>query len=194
MNTLSPTQAQAGGFLTLRPTGFSEMESIRLIAIKSFYDTYADQIPFKDILPYMGSVFSTTGMKAQWLDPNVTFIGAYVGESLVGFAKVTTKGKIDESAHTCFEIEKLYLANEYKGRSIGSALLSYCVNLAVTRGFDAIWLRVWEGNFGAIKFYHRNGFTEFGFTMLMPNLAHRGIWMKKKLDVPKIEEHGRHWL
>ncbi len=60
------------------------------------------------------------------------------------------------------EIERIYVSQEHQNKGLGQKLIDFCITKAEADGFDPLWLGVWDQNFGAIKFYKRNGFVPFG--------------------------------
>ncbi len=51
---------------------------------------------------------------------------------------------------------------EYIGKGVGAELLAKSIGEAKQRGFDCLWLGMWEKNERAIKFYERWGFKKAG--------------------------------
>ena len=81
----------------------------------------------------------------------------------VGYAKLRAGGVSGhELPENSIEIERLYAEQAATGQGIGSALMEACLAAADEAGFDNVWLGVWENNAGAIRFYERWGFREFG--------------------------------
>jgi GNAT superfamily N-acetyltransferase len=60
------------------------------------------------------------------------------------------------------EIARFYARQEWIGQGVGAALMQACLDEAVQRGCDTIWLDVWERNLRARTFYHKWGFMEVG--------------------------------
>jgi ribosomal protein S18 acetylase RimI-like enzyme len=48
------------------------------------------------------------------------------------------------------------------GKGVGAPLMRACLEEAARRGYDAIWLGVWERNERAQEFYRKWGFEEAG--------------------------------
>lgn len=57
------------------------------------------------------------------------------------------------------EIEALGVSPQYRGRGIGSALMSAVERWAADRNVSRLQLGVWESNAGALRLYERLGFT-----------------------------------
>ena len=60
------------------------------------------------------------------------------------------------------ELVRLYVAEGETGHGVGGALFSAVTSKAKAAGFTGCWLRVWEKNESAIRFYERDGFQQLG--------------------------------
>lgn len=59
-------------------------------------------------------------------------------------------------------ISSLAVFDEFRGRGLGTKMLSIAREQAQERSFDALSLLVFERNTGAVKLYQREGFREVG--------------------------------
>jgi len=60
------------------------------------------------------------------------------------------------------ELERIYVLEEFQGRSYGAVILQKVKEVAISAQKQFIWLGVWEKNTRAIIFYERYGFKKFG--------------------------------
>lgn len=60
----------------------------------------------------------------------------------------------------CPEIYRLEVLEEFRGRSIGTQIISHCESEAISRGFSTIGLGVSFNNPKASKLYHRLGYKQ----------------------------------
>ena len=60
----------------------------------------------------------------------------------------------------CPEIYRLEVLEEFRGRTIGTQIVSHCESEAISRGFDTIGLGVSLDNPKASKLYHRLGYKQ----------------------------------
>ncbi len=60
------------------------------------------------------------------------------------------------------ELVRLYVLPESIGHGIGARLMQECLDTAASRGFETLWLGVWEHNPRAIRFYQKWEFEEVG--------------------------------
>ena len=60
------------------------------------------------------------------------------------------------------ELVRLYVLQESLGRGAGAALMQACIYEAKQRGYETLWLGVWEHNDRAQAFYRKWNFHQVG--------------------------------
>jgi putative acetyltransferase len=93
------------------------------------------------------------GLPGSYRDPGGEFFVVYEAEVLLGTAGVAPV------AQGVFELRKMYLAPQSRGRGIGKLLLAACVAHCRSRGATQIVLDTIEKMTAAIAFYERHGFV-----------------------------------
>lgn len=80
-----------------------------------------------------------------------------------GFAHVAERSPAEavKNLHALY-LNRLYLEKEFHRRGLGKLLLDECYREGRRRGYDWIWLSVWEHNYPALAFYERTGFSAKG--------------------------------
>ncbi len=63
----------------------------------------------------------------------------------------------------------LALLPEFRGRGVGTEMLSIARKQAHQRGFDTLSLQVFEQNEGAVRLYERSGFEVAGRALVVPH-------------------------
>lgn len=133
------------------------------LGITIFRDTFATDNKQEDMDKYVAEEMNINKISAEISDPRNTFFIARLGSIAVGYAKIRdTKIPKELANKHPLEIERLYVMHEYHSRKIGAALMAHCITTARSRGYDVIWLGVWEHNHKAINFYKKWGFELFG--------------------------------
>ena len=79
---------------------------------------------------------------------------AEAGEDIVGSASLEQRGPLDLG---------MMVANEWRRRGVGRALLKACIDWARESGAYKITLQVWPHNEGAIALYEKFGFEREGY-------------------------------
>jgi ribosomal protein S18 acetylase RimI-like enzyme len=65
------------------------------------------------------------------------------------------------------ELERIYSVKEQIGKGVGAELIKASIKEARDKGFDCLWLGVWDKNERAIKFYEKWGFKKVGSHVFM---------------------------
>lgn len=154
------------------------------IGINTFRDTFASHNTPEDMAMYLAKTFTLEQLTNDLNDPACIFTMAYHGQQLVGYAKLR-EGKLPKGLQetNAIEIERIYSLLSYLGKDVGKTLMQECLDIARQRGFDTVWLGVWEQNPRAIAFYEKWGFTKFGaHPFLLGNDLQTDLLMKKNLD------------
>lgn len=114
---------------------------------------------------YVREAFSPERMRVELEDRTNTFFLAFsTGAELPsGYAKLRS-GTPDPSVTgpNPIELQRLYVDRAAIGHGVGAALMRASLETAESRGYETLWLGVWERNARAIGFYERWGFQSLG--------------------------------
>ncbi len=95
-------------------------------------------------------------------NPESRFFFANKGAETVGYLKLNTGEAQTVLPNTeGFEIERIYIDRDSKGKGIGKMFIDFSTREAIKSNARYIWLGVWEHNEPAIRFYLKAGFTVF---------------------------------
>lgn len=151
--------------LMIRIRYANENDSLLLTTLgrKTFYDTFARHNTPQDMALYLAESFSPEKQAAELKDPDIIFLIAEMENAVVGYVKLRANHGCDEITDTLpMELERIYSVQEYIGRGVGAELMRASIKEAQERGFNCLWLGVWDKNEKAIKFYERWGFRKAG--------------------------------
>ncbi len=138
---------------------YATMDDAALLAElgeQTFRDTFAADNTPENLAAYIQSAFGPAIQAAELADSSACFLIAECDEQAAGYARLRWK-----DAHTV-ELQRIYTLNRWIGRGVGGALIAACLKEAEARGFETIWLGVWERNPRAIAFYKKWGFEQVG--------------------------------
>jgi ribosomal protein S18 acetylase RimI-like enzyme len=183
MASLSSKNMVSTTHFTTRLASVDDANTVLEIGTKTFLDTFAEYNTAEDMRLYMEKTFTLDQIKKDILDPSTTFILAYDGQSIVGYAKLREgNNPIELDEETGIEIERIYSLKDYIGKSVGKTLLQACIDIALQRRYKVIWLGVWEHNPRAIAFYEKWGFEKFGsHPFLLGNDLQTDLLMRKNI-------------
>jgi diamine N-acetyltransferase len=140
-----------------------DIHTLTHFSCKTFNETYAHMNTPSNMRTYLEKSFNIGKLRSELSDHNSLFYFLYADGELAGYIKINeSPAQTDINDTQSLEIERLYVAKEFQGKGFGSVLMNKAIDVANMREKTYIWLGVWEKNDKAIKFYKRNGFSEFG--------------------------------
>ena len=143
--------------------GPNDLKDLIKISTETFYDTFAADNTPKDISDYIERNFTIEKMKNELNNKNSKFFFSYIDGNLAGYIKVNVDdAQSEKMGKDSFEVERIYIKNEFKRRGIGKLLIEKAAKEAQKSGKKNIWLGVWEKNYSALSFYKKLGFVRTG--------------------------------
>ncbi|MEO8147066.1 MAG: GNAT family N-acetyltransferase [Bacteroidia bacterium] len=149
--------------INIQPAVLSDINRLKEISEKTFYETFAAQNTKENMEKYISATFNLNQVSAELNDSQNKFFLALLNNQLAGYVKLHT-GQPPEHLKNkkTIEIERIYVSKKYHNMKVGASLMSHSIQYAAANKFDIIWLGVWEYNPRAIKFYERWDFEKFG--------------------------------
>jgi diamine N-acetyltransferase len=149
--------------ILIRPADREDAALLASLGAQTFSDAFgADNTP-ENLAAYLAAAFSPAQLAAELADPTNDFLIAEIDGHPIGYAKLNAGDAPPEiSAPHPIELVRIYSDHAYLGRGAGPALMQACLDLAAGRGFQSIWLGVWERNLRAQTFYRKWGFQIVG--------------------------------
>ena len=149
--------------ISIRKASVDDAVLISVLASTTFYEAYFEQDESSNLAGYIHESFDIETVQAEIEDPRSTFFLIFLGGKAVGYARLiddsTTDGVADDRV---VELKRIYILERLWGAGIGDRLLVRCIETARKRGFQTIWLGVWEENQRAQRFYAKYGFCQIG--------------------------------
>ena len=150
--------------ITFRQATSSDAALLADIGRRAFVGAFgADNTP-EDMAAYLESAFSEEIQAAELAQEGCIFIIAESeNNEPIGYSRLQAG-----STETCItgqrpvELVRFYMLPERIGKGTGSSLMQETLETARGRGYDVVWLGVWQKNARAIAFYEKWGFTIAG--------------------------------
>lgn len=168
--------------IIIRYATTADAESIALLSRQTFYDTFAEYNTSDDMDKFMKESFSMQKLTNEVIAPQNIFLTAFMDNELVGYAKLSTSENPPELGNiAAIEIGRIYAAQKTFGLGVGKSLMLECINAAVKKNKQVIWLGVWEHNQRAISFYSKFSFEKFGEHDFVLGNDVQTDWLMKKI-------------
>lgn len=151
--------------LVIRFAGSDDLKLLVALGMTTCYEAYFELDPSKDLAEYCLWAFNEQQLKTELEDANSTFLIAEFNARAIGYAKLREGKKIECMAgRNAIEIQRIYILEKFKRRQIGERLMNRCFEIAREKGFEIVWLGVWDKNTAAQAFYEKIGMTKAGWT------------------------------
>lgn len=149
--------------LSIRQANVSDKNIICALGMTTFYEAYFEQDDSCDLANYVLESFSSERIEDELNDANSTFFIAELNGRAVGYAKLRENSAVDcLENENAVELQRIYVLERAKGKGGGAALLNRCLEAARAKGYETLWLGVWERNSAALAFYEKTGFAKVG--------------------------------
>jgi diamine N-acetyltransferase len=149
--------------IDIRHANLTDAPLLSSLGAQTFSDAFAAENTPENLAAYLAASFTPVQLSAELSDPSILLLLAEIAGDAVGYAKLFSGQMPPEiSAPHPIELVRIYSTRAYFGRGVGPALIQACLDLAIQRGFQTIWLGVWERNLRAQSFYRKWGFQIVG--------------------------------
>jgi diamine N-acetyltransferase len=151
--------------LNIRKTTIADLHLISVLAITTHYEAYFELDPSHDLADYCVRFFNLETVKEELGNQKLTYIIAEFEGNAVGFVQLREGKQIEcMEGKNAIEIQRIYVIESMKDKKIGKALFEKCCEIGREKGYETIWLGVWDKNIAAQKFYEKIGMKNVGIT------------------------------
>ncbi|MFG6415794.1 GNAT family N-acetyltransferase [Roseateles sp. DC23W] len=140
--------------MTLRRACADDAPRLAALAQWVWLDSYADAGVEDRFLPYLSESFVPAAFERLIADPARVLWVLEERGALQGLAQLRRDAAAPVPAAASAELERLYVAPPCTNRGLGAQLLAAARQ---TWPQHSLWLSVWDGNEGALRFYAREG-------------------------------------
>lgn len=149
--------------LSIREATPQDAALIADLSRQTFFDTFAAQNSKADMDKFLAEQFTRGRLMLEVGQVPNTFLLAYAGDVLAGYAKLREGRTPPQLAGAqSIEIARLYACKNFIGKGVGQLLMQTSLDMGKKRGKAFAWLCVWEHNQRAIDFYQRWNFEKCG--------------------------------
>lgn len=140
-----------------------KLDILREISIKTFIETFASQNKEENIKQYLETKMSLANLKEELNNMNSYFYFIIINSKIIGYTKLNFESAQTEKIFIgkAFEVERIYLLSKYSRKGYGRKAFENIFKIGRKKGYEKIWLGVWEYNKNAIEFYKHMGFKMF---------------------------------
>lgn len=148
--------------LHIKECSLEDIEKIKSISKKTFYETYAEENTEENMENYTKENFSYEQLKSEIDNIGSKFYIVENDDEVAAYMKINFDiAQTETGYNNSLEVQRIYVLQKYKGKKIGTKLIEQAKSIGKNSNLDYIWLGVWENNIDGIKFYEKQGFEKF---------------------------------
>jgi ribosomal protein S18 acetylase RimI-like enzyme len=149
--------------ISVRNAGPADVDLLVELGKLSFYEAFSEKTAPEDMADHLQTAFKVEDIKAQLNTDQSIFIILEIDASAAGYAYLQPDTPPDcVKDPDTIQLVRLYLRRNYYGRNVGNTLMKACLEKALSRGFQSVWLSSWELNHRANAFYKKWEFEIVG--------------------------------
>lgn len=154
----TPGLAMEKSLLAIREVKPADATLLSEVATRAYLQHF-QHLWYDNGAAYSQRSFNVEELTTQLNDEGNRFYIAFAGKEPVGFLKVRPHRSLPVfNAADAYEIERVYLVREAKGKGNGKAMVKLAIDQAREMGKDLVWLKVMDSNQKTIGFYESCGF------------------------------------
>lgn len=141
----------------------NKLEILRDISVKTFIETFASQNKEENIKQYLDTKMSLANLNEELNNMDSRFYFIILNNTIIGYTKLNFESAQTEKIFigNAFEVERIYLLSKHARKGYGRKAFENIFQIGKKKGYEKIWLGVWEYNKNAIEFYKHMGFKIF---------------------------------
>jgi ribosomal protein S18 acetylase RimI-like enzyme len=153
----------------IRRAGPADVQVLAELGARTFTETFGHLYPPPDLAAFLAEAYGVERTAADLADPRkaawlVEEAGAAVGYALAGPCGLPHP----DVTPACGELKRIYFVKHRQGGGLGRRVFATVMAWLQSQGPRDVWIGVWSENYGAQRFYAREGFEkvgEYGFAV-----------------------------
>ncbi|PZQ65290.1 MAG: GNAT family N-acetyltransferase [Phenylobacterium zucineum] len=147
----------------IRRAGPADAHVVAALGAETFCETFAHLYPAADLEAYLEEAYNLPRTQADLADPSKATWLVEAGGEAIGYALAGPCGlPHDAVTPGCGELKRIYFRKQVQGGGLGKRLFDEVMAWLQQDGARDVWIGVWSENFGAQRFYQRQGFEKAG--------------------------------
>lgn len=149
--------------VTIVKASVNDAELLATIAQRSFIESHGHSAPKEDINNYIVQKYTTAAFVKELSDPHNIYHTILYNNVPAGYSAIQLNSPHAAIPSPNFtKLNRLYLLSEFYDLKLGSALLSFNIELSKANDQKGMWLYTWKENHRAVNFYSAKGFKIIG--------------------------------
>lgn len=148
---------------TIRRATPADAEALSAIGASTFAETFGHLYPREDLEAFLAEAYGLPRTRRDLADPAKAAWLVEIDGQVIGYAQVgPCELPHPEVMPASGELKRFYFARAWQNRGFGRTLFETAIGWLLKDGPRDLWIGVWSENFGAQRFYGREGFEKVG--------------------------------
>lgn len=166
----------------IRKADIKDVDLITEISRQTFIETYAAYNSRENMDNFLDESISKDVLIKEVGAPENYFFLVFENDTPVGYMKLREGNSPGElTGINAIEIARIYAVKSSIGKGVGKLMIQECINIAVSKKKELIWLGVWEHNKRAFDFYTKWGFEKFSSYVFKLGNENQTDWLMRKI-------------
>ena len=162
MKIMTPSNGKKRTVFLRKATG-KDIDLLLQLGKTTFWETFRDTNTEENLQKYFAENLTRHGLSVEINTIGSAFFLALWEGNPAGYLKINFgKAQTEPMPADHMELERIYVLKKFQQKRIGQTLLDHALHMAGQKGFNTVWLGVWEHNEPAKRFYRKNGFEHYG--------------------------------
>jgi len=167
--------------IEIREVRYDELAQLREVAVASYLNTFASYNTPENMEMFLRETYALAQFERELTEKNAICYLAWEAKDALGFVRLRANNEVENHLGTsALELHRLYIHPDHQGKKIGSLLMHQALEYAASRGFEWMWLGVWERNIKAQEFYKLWGFQKFSEHIFQMGDDPQTDWLLRK--------------
>lgn len=140
-----------------------DAELLEYLGRKTFFDSQWNCAPPEDVEYFLNTSYAKEKFIEGLQNSKNNFHLIYYNGEIAGYSNIVINcANVHVKENRVSKLDRLYLLEDFQGLKLGNTLYNFNIELSKRYNNKGVWLVVWDGNYSAIDFYKKRGFTEVG--------------------------------
>ena len=164
------------------------LEDTKLISelgAKTFDQAFRGTCTDADLEGVLQEYYNEEQVAKELSDAQDHFFVLYKNGEAVGYARINLARPPERyfADKKSIELTRIYFLEEFHGQGLANELMEYCFDFLKRKGYELVYLSVWEHNDRAQAFYKKHGFVDTNIENPFPlgETPQMDYWFAKEL-------------
>jgi len=148
--------------MQIRRATLDDVTLISELGAKTFDQTFRGTCSDQDLEGILTEYYNEAQVESELKDEEDFFFILFENEEAAGYTRINLGRPAEKHFNNkkSAELMRIYFLNEFHGKGLATPLINYCFDFLKEKGYQQVYLSVWEHNERAKAFYLKHNFVD----------------------------------